>query len=60
MTFENKKLQIWKSGKFLKYLWVIINEDNNNQMDLQERINSANKTYVMLQNFLKIKTYQRN
>jgi len=32
-----------------KYLGVILNEDNNNQTDLQERINSANKTYFRLQ-----------
>ena len=43
-----------------KYLEFILNEDNNNQIDLQERIKNANKTYFMLQNFLKIKTYQRN
>jgi hypothetical protein len=35
-----------------KYLGVIVNEDNNNR--------HANETYIMLQNFLKIKTYQRN
>ena len=38
-----------------KYLGVILNEDNNNQIDLQERIKNANKTYFMLQNFLKNK-----
>ena len=38
-----------------KYLGVIINEDNNNQIDLQERIKNANKTYFMLQNFFKNK-----
>ena len=37
-----------------------VNEDNNNQIDLQERIKNANKTHFILQNFLKIKTYQRN
>jgi len=34
-----------------KYLGVILNEDNNNQIDLQERINDANKTHFMLQKF---------
>jgi hypothetical protein len=34
-----------------KYLGVTLNEDNNNQIDLQERIKNANKTYFMLQNF---------
>jgi hypothetical protein len=38
-----------------KYLGVILNEDNNNQMDLQERIKNANKTYFMLQKFFKNK-----
>ena len=37
----------------IKYLGVILNEDNNNQIDLQERIKNANKTYFMLQNFFK-------
>ena len=34
-----------------KYLGVILNEDNNNQIDLQEKIKNANKTYFMLQHF---------
>jgi len=34
-----------------KYLGFILNEDNNNQTGLQERIKKANKTYFMLQNF---------
>jgi hypothetical protein len=47
--------------KNYKYLGVTLNEDNNCQIDLQERIKNANKTYFMLQKlFLKIKTYQRN
>jgi hypothetical protein len=36
-----------------KYLGVILNEDNNNQIDLQERIKNANKTYFMLQKFFR-------
>jgi len=43
-----------------KYLGVILNDDNNNQTDLQDRIKNANKTYFMLQHFFKNKTYQRN
>jgi len=39
----------------LKYLAVVLNEDNNNQIDLQERIKNANKTYFMLQKFFKNK-----
>jgi len=38
-----------------KYLGVILNEDNNNQIDLQERIKNANKTYFILQKFFKNK-----
>ena len=58
---KNKKghLKI-KNYKFervenFKYLGVILNEDNNNQIDLQERIKNANKTYFMLQKFFKNK-----
>jgi len=36
-----------------KYLEVIRNEDNKNQIDLQERIKNANITYFILQFFLK-------
>jgi len=43
-----------------KYLGVILNEDNNNQIDLQEGMKNANKTYFMIQKFFKNKTYQRN
>jgi len=42
-TFE--KVENFKS------LGAILNEDNNHQIDLQERINNANKTDFMLQNF---------
>jgi hypothetical protein len=38
-----------------KYLGVTLNEDNNNQIDLQERIKNANKTYFMIQKFFKNK-----
>jgi len=38
-----------------KYLVVILNEDNICQIGLQERIKNANKTYFMLQKFLKNK-----
>jgi hypothetical protein len=55
----NKKrctLKRIKSYKFerlenVKYFGVILNEDNNNQTELQERIKNANKTYFMLQFF---------
>ena len=38
-----------------KYLGVILNEDNNHQIDLQERIKNANKTYFTLQKFFRNK-----
>ena len=38
-----------------KYLGIILNEANNNQTDLEERIKNANKTYFMLQTFFKNK-----
>jgi len=41
-----------------KYLWVILNEDNN-QIDLQERIKNVNKTYFMLQKFFKNKNISK-
>ena len=34
-----------------KYLRVILNEDNSHQIDLQEKIKNANKTYFIIQNF---------
>ena len=43
-----------------KYLGVILNEDNSRQIDLQERIKNANKTYFMLQKFIQIKIYLNN
>jgi hypothetical protein len=42
-----------------KYLGVTLNEDNNSQIDLQERIKNANKTYFMLQKFFKNKNISR-
>jgi len=42
-----------------KYLGVILNEDNNNQIDLQQRIKNANKTYLMLQTFFKNKNISK-
>jgi len=42
-----------------KYLGVILNGDNNNQIDLQERIKNANKTYFMLQKYFKNKNISK-
>ena len=38
----------------------ILNEDNNNQIDLQERIINAKEHSLCYKNFLKMKTCQRN
>ena len=38
---------------------VILNEDNNNQIDLQERIKNDNKTYFMLQQLFKNKNMSK-
>jgi len=42
-----------------KYLGVIVNEDNNNQIDLQDRIKIDDKTYFMLQIFFKNKNISK-
>jgi len=42
-----------------KYLGVVLNEDNNDQIYLRERINNANKTYLMLQKFFKNKNLSK-
>ena len=39
-----------RDGNF-KYLGIILNEGNNHQIDLKERIKNADKTYFMLQKF---------
>jgi len=55
------KIQNYKFERVenFKYLGVILNEDNNNQIDLQERIKNANKTNFMLQTFFKNKTSKK-
>ena len=42
-----------------KCLGVILSEDNSNQIDLQERIKNANKTYFILQKFFKNKNVSK-
>jgi len=42
-----------------KYLGVVLNEDNNNQTDLQERVKNANKTHFILQNSCKNKNISK-
>ena len=55
-TIGHQKIKNYKfeRAENFKYLGVILNEDNNSQIDLQERIKIANKTYFMLQKFFLI------
>jgi hypothetical protein len=57
----NLKMKNYKFERVesFKYLRVILNEDNNNQTDVQERIKYANKTYFMLQKLFKNKNISR-
>ena len=48
LKIKNCKLETVEN---FKYLGVIPNEDNNIQIDSQERIKNAYKTYFMLQKF---------
>jgi hypothetical protein len=45
------KNQKFERVENFKCLGITLNEDNNNQIDLQEIIKNANKTYFMLQIF---------
>jgi hypothetical protein len=56
--FKIRNYKFERVGSF-KYLGVILNEDNNHQIDLHERIKNANKTYFMLENFLKYKNISK-
>jgi len=42
-----------------KYLGIILNGDNKNQTDFQERIKNVNKTNFMLQKFFKNKSISK-
>jgi len=53
------KIKNYEFERLENFKYLGVNEDNS-QIDLQERIKNANKTYFMLQNFFKMKTYQRN
>jgi hypothetical protein len=48
-------IQLFERVHSFKYFGVILNEDNNPQIDLWERIRSANKTYFTLQTFFRNK-----
>ena len=52
--YKNKKFERVEN---FKYLGVILNEDNNNQIDLQERMKMLSKHILCYENFIKIKTY---
>jgi len=54
------KIYTFERVENFKCLVVIFNEDDNLQIDLQERIKNANKTYFVLQNVLEIKIYLKN
>ena len=56
MKIKNHKFERVEN---FKYLGVILNEDNNNQIDLQERLKNANRTYFMLQKFFKNKNMSK-
>jgi hypothetical protein len=56
LKIKNYKFE--RVGNF-KYLGVKLNEDNNNQINLQERMKNANKTYFMLQKFFKNKNISK-
>jgi len=45
--------------KNFKYLGVMLNEDNNNQIDLQERMKMPTNHTLCYNNFLKIETYKK-
>ena len=55
MKIKNHKFEIVEN---FKYLGVILHEDNS-QIDLQERIKNASKTYFMLQKFFKNKNISK-
>jgi hypothetical protein len=56
LKIKNCKFQ---SVENFKYWGVIFSEDNNHQIDLQERIKNANKTYFRIQNFFKNKNVSK-
>ena len=57
-TLDNKNYTSERVENF-KYLDGITNEDNKHQIDLQERIKMANKTYFRLKNFFRNKNISR-
>jgi UDP-N-acetylmuramyl pentapeptide synthase len=57
LKIKNYKFERVENFKHLGI--IILNEDNNNQMHLQERIKNPNNTHFMLQNFFKNKNISK-
>jgi hypothetical protein len=57
LTIKNYTLE--KVENF-KYIGAILNEDNNHQIDLQKRIQNANKTYRCYKFFFRNKNISKN
>jgi hypothetical protein len=58
-TVKKIKNYTFERVEDFKYLGIILNEDNSHQIDLQERIKNANKTYFMLQMFFRNKSVSK-
>jgi hypothetical protein len=58
LKIKNYKFERVENFKYLGVIHVL-NEDNNNQIDLQERIKIANKTCFMLQKFVQNKNISK-
>ena len=56
MKIKNYKLEIVEN---FKYLGIILNEDNTNQIDLQERIKMLTKHILCYKNCLKIQNISK-
>ena len=56
MKIKNYKFEGTENFKYLK---VILNEYNNYQIDLRERIKNANKIYFMLQKYFRNKNISK-
>jgi hypothetical protein len=55
-----KKNYTFERAENFKYLGVMLNEDNNNRTDLQERIKNANKTFFLLNISKELKLMLKN
>jgi len=53
LTIKNYKSE--RRVENFKCICVMLNEDNNHQIELQERINNANKTYFIIHKFFRNK-----